>query len=63
MRIARHVRHSSNLRAELTQALAQVTELQTTLHAIRSGEVDAIVVDGYSRYRVRKSRTAYLPNA
>jgi len=42
----RRTHHSSKLRSELTQALAQVDELQTTLHAIRSGEVDAIVVDG-----------------
>lgn len=35
-----------NLRAQLTQAVAQVEELQTTLRAIRSGEVDGIVVEG-----------------
>ncbi|HZC22907.1 MAG TPA: hypothetical protein VE866_06175, partial [Candidatus Binatia bacterium] len=39
-------RHRTNPRAELAQAVAQVTELQATLQAIRSGEVDAIVVDG-----------------
>ena len=39
-------RPRSNLRAELTQAYAQIEELQTTLRAIRSGEVDAIVVEG-----------------
>lgn len=35
-----------DLRLELVQAHAQVAELQNTLNAIRSGEVDAIVVDG-----------------
>ena len=39
-------RHRSNLRAQLTQAAAQIEELQSTLHAIRSGEVDGIVVEG-----------------
>lgn len=39
-------RRRPNLRAELAQALARVDELQATLQAIRSGEVDAIVVDG-----------------
>lgn len=42
----RRTRPRSNLRAELTQANAQIEELQTTLRAIRSGEVDAIVVEG-----------------
>ena len=36
----------SNLRAQLTRAVAKVEELQTTLQAIRSGEVDGIVVEG-----------------
>jgi PAS domain S-box-containing protein len=39
-------RRRPNLRAQLTQAAAQIEELQTTLQAIRSGEVDGIVVEG-----------------
>ena len=35
-----------NLRAELMSTRAKVSELEATLQAIRSGEVDAIVVDG-----------------
>ena len=42
----RNVRPRSNLRADLAQAAAQIQDLQSTLQAIRSGEVDAIVVDG-----------------
>lgn len=47
MRVAQdRTKQRSNLRMELRQVRAQVNELQTTLQAIRSGEVDAIVVDG-----------------
>lgn len=42
----RNTRPRSRLRAELAQAVSQIDDLQNTLHAIRSGEVDAIVVDG-----------------
>jgi len=41
-----------NLRAELEQALSQVSELQSTLRAIRSGEIDGIVIDGPSGSRL-----------
>ena len=44
---ARNARPRSSLRAELAQAVTQIDDLQSTLHAIRSGEVDAIVVDGH----------------
>lgn len=54
-------RHRSNVRAELAQALAQVNELQTTLQAIRSGEVDAIVVEGPRGSRLFTLQSAEEP--
>lgn len=42
----RSARSRSSLRAELAQAFSQIQDLQDTLRAIQSGEVDAIVVDG-----------------
>ena len=44
--IQRNARPRSSLRAELADAVSQIHDLQSTLQAIRSGEVDAIVVDG-----------------
>lgn len=41
-----NARPRSSLREELAQAVSQIHELQSTLQAIRSGEVDAIVVEG-----------------
>ena len=38
--------HQPTLRAQLAEAAARIQELETTLHAIRSGEVDGIVVEG-----------------
>lgn len=40
------IRRRQNLCARLKQATAQIEELETTLRAIRSGEVDGIVVEG-----------------
>ena len=47
MRTGRRIaRHPPSLQTQLRQASAQIEELQTTLHAIRSGDVDGIVVEG-----------------
>lgn len=47
MKASHHnARPRSSLREELAQAVSQIHELQSTLQAIRSGEVDAIVVEG-----------------
>ena len=50
-----------NLQAELRETQARLAELEATLNAIRSGEVDAVVVDGPQGSRVFTLQTSEEP--
>lgn len=57
-----------SLQAELRETRARLAELEATLNAIRSGEVDAVVVEGpeaagFLPLKPRKSPIAFSRNA